>query len=263
MSSTSYSNNLIKENSLKNKHSYKKQAEQTSRKQKTIRCSNQMISLHSEDCPIGEAEKDILIGKLLEEKAKKISIVAQEICDIQQEWQRELKNTGINNKEQIKQQSSLNIKEIEDREKELKNIEYEIIDILKNREQERLLKNLKKKHSNRNKKDKHILDNLQKWPLNNKYDNNNVFDDKDSLFQKDEDGINDVEDEINFIESLVEEDIFDESINFTFDTLSNSMGENEDINLESNFGNQNIEHEVESQYVEMQKILEEIENEFE
>lgn len=253
MSPTSYASTLIKENDLKNKHNYKRQAEQAARARNAARHqseSTQAISVHSEDCPIGEAEKDIIIGKILEGRAKQISIVAQEICDIQEERQKELHNSRVNDKEQCKQQS-LNLKEIEDRERELKDIQEEIINILKNRNQERLLKKLKKKDNNGNKKGDHV--------------NNNNDEDSESndSYPKVEDGTNDVENEISFIEKLVEEDMIGESIDYALNRLSGSVEDNEGMNLESNSEQQEIEHELETEYFEMQKLLEDIEKVFE
>ena len=239
----SYTSSLLKQNDLEKKHSYRKQAEQSARARKITRPhmeSTPQISPHSEDCAIGEAEKDILLGKMLEDRAKEISNIAQEICDIQEEWHEQ--NSRVNDKEQHKCHPNLN--EIEDRERELKNIEEEIINILKNRDEERSLKKLKKKDNTSNMKGQRQL-------MSNKIDEDNDCNDNEAI-----DETNDVENEISFIESLVEEDIL--GINQTFDELLGSMEENEDTNLASL-----SEHELETKYVEMQRLLEEIENEFE
>ena len=265
MSTTSYASILVKENDLKNKLSYRRQAKQATQGMNTTRCqkdSIQPVSPHSEDCPMGEAAKDILIGKLLEDRAKEISIVAQEIYDIQEEWQRELQNSRVRDDEQLKQLAP-NLIEIEDRERELKIIQDDIINILKNRNKERILKKLKKKDNNRTMKDEYVLDYPKRWSENNKDDQDSECDDNYPLFQEDEDGTDDVENEINFIENLIEEDILGESTNHAFHRLSGSMEDNEDMNLDSNFQQQKIEHELKTEYFEMKRLLKDIENEFE
>lgn len=272
---SSYANTLLKEKDKKNKHSYRRRVEQCVRQKNRKRDHKEKdvippISSHSKDCPIGEAEKDIIVGKLLEDRAHEISTVAQEIHEIQKEWHRELNHSKVNDSEPCNYHPKL--KEIEDRKRELNSIEEEIINILKNRDEERSLKNLGNK-----------LHKTQKKPLDNTDDedsessNDNVFkgplqysckqsegqsiigndmDLLDRLFEDDVQETIDVENEISFIEGLIEEDILGGSIDPTLDLLE-SLEDIENINSESNLKQQSSNFET--QYFKMEKLLEEIE----
>jgi len=277
---SSYANTLLQKNNLKNKHSYRRQGEQSAleknKRQQQGRGKGKVvmppISPHSEDCPIGEAEKDVIIGKLLEDRALEISAVAQEIHDIQKEWHQELCHSRVDDNEQCNLHDP-KLKEIEDREQELKNIKEEMINILKNRDEERLLTKIGNKgnyscnsqtrqpHDDTNEEDHSESgdDDFFHGPLRyscKRSEDGSITDNDSDLLEEDVPRTIDIEDKISFIEGLVEEDLLGSSIDPTLDLL-HSLEDSEDIDFLSNLKQQSSD--LETQYFEMKNLLEEIE----
>lgn len=241
METTSYASSSSNQNKVCNKDSYQRQADQAVRRKNRLerlqefKRSIASFEHHSKDCSIGKSAKAIMIGKVLEERAKEISIVAHEIRNIREE----LNNLKVSGEEKSKIKN-LCVNEIEDRENELNQIEEEIIFILESRNQEMVSQNsdnedrefdsksndgisqdlpsksfFNKKYKCRDTKS---FDSSSK-PIPNPFN----FDSNSDMFshpiQEDVNGLDDVEDKISFIENLVKADMIKESMDSTLNFM--------------------------------------------